>query len=101
MTDETLPPTETRAGVEQIDGTEYEYPYRVEDWHGRVVADDLDTIPPLLNQEQVDILASELEDILAAGGITGFHGQTLATVLRDLPDSEYGRGGLPERIEEQ
>jgi len=96
MTDETLPPTETPAGIERIDGEDYEYPYRAEDFGGRVIRDDLDTIPPFLDQEQIDILTSELIDLINVGGTENYHMQVLATVVEDLPDSEHGRGSVPD-----
>jgi len=84
MGDDTLPPSETRAGVEQIAGEEYEYPYRVTDWNGKPVRKNLDTVPPFLNQEQIDTLAAHLADANLSSAV-------LFRVLRDLPDSEWGR----------
>jgi len=99
VTDETLPPTETAAGIVQIDGTEYEYPYRVTDFHGEVIRDDFDNVPPFLNQEQVDILTRVLIELLEAGEFGCYHTQVLESVVSDLPDSEYGRAGSPEEWE--
>lgn len=96
MTDETLPPTATPPGIAQIDGTEYEYPFYVTDIHGEVIRDNLDIVPPFLGQEQVDILASALIDQLEAGEYGQYRTQCLASVVEALPDSEYGRGSVPE-----
>ena len=96
MSNETLPPTETPPGIAQIDGTEYEYPYRVTDFHGEVIRDDLDSVPPFLDQEQVDILASALIDQLEAGEFGEYRTQCLASVVEALPDSEHGRGSVPK-----
>jgi hypothetical protein len=96
VTDETLPPTETPAGIAQIDGTEYEYPYRVTDFHGEVIRDDLDNVPPFLDQEQVDILTLVLIEQLEAYELECYPTQVLESVVRDLPDSEYGRRSVPE-----
>jgi len=90
------PPTETPAGVEEIDGDRYEYPYRAEDFDGAVIRDDLDTVPPFLNQEQVDVLAAHLEATIESAELLDYRESVLASVLAALPDSEYGRGGTPE-----
>jgi len=88
---------EAGAGEEVVDGELYEYPFRVEDFHGELIQDELDTIPPILNQMEIDILASELEDLFE-DGIDGRREQILVEVLRKLPDSEYGRDALPAWI---
>ena len=67
----------------------YERPYRITDWHGEVVADELDDVPPLLNQEEIDVLASYLEE-------QSLDDQRLVSVLAKLPDFEWGRDELPE-----
>lgn len=86
------------AGEQAVDGEVYEYPFRVADFHGEVIRDDLDTIPPFLNQMEIDVLASELESLFEDGIDDGFREQTLVEVLRKLPDAEYGRGALPAWI---
>lgn len=96
MNGDTLLPTDTPAGIEQIDGDEFEYPYRVTDHHGETIAKDLDTVPALLNQEQMDNLAAHIEDVLDEEGVESYQNQVIASVLRDLPDTEYGRGGTPD-----
>lgn len=92
----TKPPTETPPGVEQIDGETYEYPYRVEDFDGAVIRDDLDNVPPFLNQEQIDVLAGHLEETIESAGLLDYRESVLASVLAALPDSDYGRGGTPD-----
>lgn len=87
-------------GKTRVNGEVYEYPYRVEDFHGEVIADELDTVPPFLNQEEIDVLASDLEERLDTDDISGYRPQVLASVLAKLPDSEHGRGGTPDWIRE-
>lgn len=65
--------------------TDHERPYRVVDYNGDVVADELDTVPPLLNQEQIDLLASRLSKL----GTTSVE---VYSALRQLPDSAHGAG---------
>jgi len=88
---------ETKPGQEVINGHVYDYPYSVEDWHGNTIRDGLDNTPPFLNTEEIDILASELEDRFE-DGIGGYRDQVLVGVLKKLPDSEHGRGELPDWI---
>ena len=85
------------AGKERVNGEVYEYPFRVRDFHGEVIRDELDNVPPFLNRQEIDILAGELEDRFE-DGIDGYHDQYLVEVLRKLPDSQWGRGELPEWI---
>lgn len=65
--------------------TDYEYPFRITDFHGEVVADELDTVPPLLTQEEIDLLAAHLED-------TEITDTAVWSALQKLPDIEAGRG---------
>lgn len=88
-----------KPGQEEIDGETYEYPYRVEDFHGEVIREELDNVPSFLNSEEIDILASELEKRLE-DGINGYSDQILVEVLKKLPDAEHGRGNLPDWIVE-
>lgn len=94
MPDDSQP---VEAGKERVDGEVYEYPFRVTDVHGEVIRDDLDNVPPFLNRQDIDILAGELEERFE-DGIDGYHDQFLVQVLRKLPDSEWGRGELPDWI---
>lgn len=64
---------------------EYEYPFRVTDFHGEVVADELDNVPPLLNQEEIDLLASHLSR-------TTITSVEVWSAFKKLPDSHYGVG---------
>jgi hypothetical protein len=80
-----------------VDGEVYEYPFKVADYHGETVRDNLDTIPPFLNQQEIDTLAQALEDRFE-DGIDGTEGQILAEVLCKLPDRQNGRGRLPSWI---
>jgi len=68
--------------------TDTERPYRITDFHGEVVADELDDVPPLLSQEETDTLAAFLED-------QDLSDAALVSALRKLPDIEHGRGQLP------
>lgn len=67
--------------------SEYEYPFHITDFHGEIVAEGLDNIPPLLDQEEIDLLAAHLED----SEITSV---AVWSALRKLPDGEYGAGEL-------
>lgn len=87
-----------KAGQQEVDGDVFEYPFRVQDYHGETVREGLDTIPPFLNQEEIDILASELADRFEDGIDDGHREQVLIEVLRKLPDREYGRDALPAWI---
>lgn len=70
---------------------EGEWPFRVVDFHGEDVSPELDVVPPFLNQEEIDELASHLEK----STITD---ESVVSALRKLPDSEYGRGELPDNF---
>lgn len=76
-----------KAGEDVFRGEVYEYPFRVTDFHGEVIRDDLDTIPPLLNQEEVDTLVSHVLDGLV-------YDTAVADAVKKLPDSEGGRGDV-------
>ena len=87
-----------KPGQQEVDGEVYEYPFRVVSFHGELIRDELDTIPPFLNQREIDVLASELETRFQNGIDDGMAEQTLVEVLRKLPDTEYGRDALPAWI---
>jgi hypothetical protein len=100
-TGDSLPPSQTPAGTEQIAGTVYEYPYRVEDFDGTVIRDDLDRVPPFLNQEEMDTLSSVLSDMIGDHEVelSRYQLDILVDVLAKLPDSEWGRDSVPEDLE--
>lgn len=69
----------------------YEYPFRITDYHGEVVADGLDNVPPLLNQEEIDTLSAHLTD-------TVIYDTAVADALKKLPDYEGGVGDVPPGV---
>ncbi len=70
----------------------HEGPYRVTDFHGNVVSDELDTAPPELTQEEIDLLVSHVVE-------TRIFDTAVADALLKLPDSEGGRGDVALGIE--
>jgi hypothetical protein len=85
-------------GKEAVDGEVYEYPFRVVDFHGEIVREELDNVPPFLKSHEIDVLSKELEERFKDGIDDSLNEQLLVEILRKLPDSEYGRDALPAWI---
>ena len=62
-------------------------PYSVVDLHGETVAEGLDDVPPLLNQEEIDRLAAHVTE-------TVVFETAVADAVFKLPDSEGGVGDV-------
>ena len=84
-------PSEADATVHELLQHQQGAPYAVLDHDGDAVAEGLDNVPPLLNQEEIDRLYSHLEDTL----ITEV---AIADVMVKLPDSEAGAGDIIETL---